>query len=367
MINLSTTPLNAWHRAHGAKMAPFAGWDMPIQYTGILHEHEHTRAKASVFDICHMGEFLIHGPGSTAALAEAISANLRTLAPGRCRYGFLLNEEGGILDDLITYRLADDSYMLVINAACVEQDWGVLRERLPQGIKLENISESTGKIDLQGPAALEVLQKLFPPDRFMDWRSLPYYAFAEIFLNGKKTIISRTGYTGELGYEIYLPAEETLRQWELCLEHPLIGPAGLGARDTLRLEAGLLLYGQDMDSMRTPAEAGYAEMLTSPDAYVGKAGAPRLRQRLTPLVLPGRRSARHGHKVLTHDGDGREIGLITSASFAPSLGYSIALAYIDQDQAAADKYLILTDRAPLEAERAVLPFYKTGTARNKLM
>jgi aminomethyltransferase len=153
------TPLAAWHEAHGAKMAPFAGWLMPIQYEGIVAEHEHTRRKASLFDICHMGEFRIDGPGAGAELAKALSHNLATLKEGRCRYGFLLNAEGGVLDDCIVYRLAGDSFMLVVNAACAAGDFTALRERLPRTVSLTDISPATAKIDLQGPQSAAVLEQ----------------------------------------------------------------------------------------------------------------------------------------------------------------------------------------------------------------
>lgn len=360
-MTVQVTPLTDWHKEHGAKMAPFAGWDMPIQYAGIIQEHEHTRKGASIFDICHMGEFIVSGPGATEALSKALTTNLATLKTGRCRYGFLLNEQGGILDDLITYRLQEEKYLLVVNASCIDLDYQTLLQRFPSGVELKNISEQVGKIDLQGPASLEVLSAALPSD----WKSVPYFGFIETTFDGEKTLISRTGYTGELGYEIYLPSGKTLKMWELLLSNPLVKPAGLGARDTLRLEAGLPLNGQDLDPQHNPAELGYSSMLTSEADYVGKAGAFEVRQVLTALTIPGRRSARHGHKVLLPDGT--EAGVVTSGSFAPSLGYAIAFAYIDKAYAGKDKYLIQADRTQLEGSRVDLPFYKEGTARKKLV
>lgn len=342
-------------------MAPFAGWNMPIQYTGIIQEHEQTRKSASIFDICHMGEFIVSGAGAGEALGKALSTNLATLAEGRCRYGFLLTEQGGIMDDLITYRLEADKYMLVVNASCIKQDYDALRERLPQNIELNDLSDSMGKIDLQGPRSLEVLAEVLPSD----WNTVPYFGFRETAFDGDKILISRTGYTGELGYEIYVPAGKAIKMWELLLTSPLVKPAGLGARDTLRLESGLPLNGQDLDPSHTPAEVGYSAMLTSEANYVGKAAAKNIRQVLTALTIPGRRSARHGHKVLTMDG--KEAGVVTSGSFAPSLGYAVALAYIEKDLSGQDKYMIQADRTALEASRAELPFYKDGTARKKLV
>lgn len=356
-----STPLTPWHIEHGAKMAPFAGWNMPIQYTGIIQEHEHTRKEASIFDICHMGELIVSGPGAGEALMKALTSNLSSLAAGRCRYGFLLNEAGGIMDDMVTYRLEENKYMVVVNAACIAQDLAVLRERLPRSVQIEDISARTGKIDLQGPRSLEALTALMPGD----WQSIPYFGFREAAFADEKILVSRTGYTGELGYELYVPAEKTLQMWELLLSSPLVKPAGLGARDTLRLESGLPLNGQDLSPERTPAEAGYAAMLTSEADYVGKDGAKDVRRVLTALSIPGRRSARHGNKVLTLEGT--EAGEVTSGSFAPSLGYAVALAYIAKDLSGQDKYIIQADRAQLEAAHVTLPFYKYGTARKKLL
>jgi aminomethyltransferase len=348
-------------------MTPFAGWDMPIQYSGILQEHEHTRRQASIFDICHMGEFLVSGKNATRSLGLALTANLETLKPGHCRYGFLLNEHGGILDDLITYRLEEEKYMLVVNAACIRTDLEIFGQRLDRGLGLEDISAGTGKIDLQGPAALEVLSTVFPPELFSDWRTLPYFGFREINRKGTKILVSRTGYTGELGYELYLPADKVQELWEDLSLHPQVKPAGLGARDTLRLEAGFPLNGQDLTPEHSPAEAGYAGMLNSASDYVGKAGAVKIRQVLVPLAIPGRRSARHGNKVLLPEGERPQVGEVSSASFAPSLGYAVALAYIDKEQSGRDKYLVQADRAILEASRTELPFYRQGTARKKLV
>ncbi|MDR1243315.1 MAG: glycine cleavage system aminomethyltransferase GcvT [Deltaproteobacteria bacterium] len=358
MDNLQT-PLGNWHMAHHAKMAPFAGWNMPIQYAGILAEHTHTRTAASIFDICHMGEFMISGVNASEALSRAITVNIGKLRTGRCSYGFLLNGQGGILDDLVAYRLAENEFMLVVNAACRAADFAVLRERLPQSVTLRDISDKVGKIDLQGPLSRQVLQEILPGE----WTQLPYFGFARGSFNGGRLLVSRTGYTGELGYEIYVPAAAATAMWEHLLTHGLVRPAGLGARDTLRLEAGLPLNGQDLEPFRTPAEAGYGAMLTSDAPYVGKERAFDLREVLTALSIPGRRSARHGNAVVSKHGE--QAGVITSASFAPTLGHAVALAYIAEKHAQDAAFIIRTDRADLEAARVALPFY-AGTARIKI-
>ncbi|MDK2874109.1 MAG: aminomethyltransferase [Desulfomicrobiaceae bacterium] len=359
MADLHTSPLTSWHHAHGARMAPFAGWDMPIQYTSILEEHQHTRTQASIFDICHMGEFFLSGPGATDALARIVTHNLETLKPGRCRYGFMLNDNGGVLDDLIVYRLAADDYMLVVNAATTASDLAWIREHLPRGLTLEDRSSLTAKIDLQGPQSFAVLAQIIPGT----WTDLAYFAFRPVTWRGMELLVSRTGYTGELGVELYVPWNRALELWEALLEHPLVKPAGLGARDTLRLEMGLPLYGQDLDTAHTPVEAGYGALLTSPAEFIGKSALPLVRERLVGLALEGRRSARHGDGVLLGD---RVVGRVTSGSFAPSLGHAIALAYVTAEAADADAFTIQAAKTLLSARKVELPFYTQGTARTKL-
>ncbi|MDL2209956.1 glycine cleavage system aminomethyltransferase GcvT [Desulfovibrio sp. OttesenSCG-928-O18] len=358
MTTLLKTPLHDWHVSHKAKMAPFAGWDMPIQYTGIIAEHVHTREKASVFDICHMGEFILKGPGAKAALAKAVTHNLDTLKPARCRYGFLLNEAGGIIDDLIVYHIEEDHYMIVVNAACREGDYREIAARLPSGLSFTDVSDEMGKIDIQGPASVDALEHILPGP----WRQIPYFGIVQAEFDGAPLIVSRTGYTGELGFELYLPLKKTLALWEACIADKDVEPAGLGARDTLRLEVGLPLYGQDLDTAHTPAEAGYGGMLSSTAEYVGKARATDIRESLTALSIPGRRSARHNDEVFL---DGKKVGIVTSASFAPSLGNAVALAYIAKDFAEAENYTIAAAKTELVATRVALPFYTKGTARMK--
>lgn len=360
MSELLKTPLNAWHRAQGAKMGPFAGWEMPIQYAGILAEHTHTRTAASVFDICHMGEFRIEGNGAASALACALTHNLATLNVGKCRYGFLLNEQGGILDDLIVYRKGEDSFMLVVNGACAATDFAAVRARIPAAITVEDISSRTAKIDLQGPKSLEVLENLLK-ESFHD---LGYFSFRETRFTGVPLLVSRTGYTGELGYELYLDWNKAQSLWEALLRNETVKPAGLGARDTLRLEAGLPLYGHELDSEHTPAEAGMEKMLTSTADYVGKTGAQRVDQVLLPLIIEGRRTGRNGDAVLLPDGTAA--GRVTSGSYAPSLGCSVAFAWVDRAHAKEETFAVRTAKALLPARKGTLPFYTRGTARQKL-
>lgn len=360
MSDLFKTPLHEWHVANGAKMVPFAGWDMPVQYTGIIDEHNHTRTQASVFDICHMGEFKLMGTKARDALSKIVTHNLSTLGPGRCRYGFLLNEDGRALDDLIVYCLTDESYMLVVNGACVERDYNWIKSHLPEDMFFEDISNMTAKIDLQGPQANAVLNKVLGED----WSFLTYFAFKQTEFDSDPMLISRTGYTGELGYELYIRQEKALQLWEKITADPRVKPAGLGARDTLRLEMGMALYGQDLDDQHTPAEAGMGFFLKSTTDYIGKEKAFDVRESLIPLKLEGRRAARHDDPVFLPSGE--EVGRVTSGSFAPSLGHAIALAYVKPEAADEENFLLGKSKKKISAAKTTLPFYKEGTARVKL-
>jgi aminomethyltransferase len=348
------------HVALGAKMVDFAGYEMPVQYESIIAEHNHTRTQASLFDISHMGEFTLRGDGAMAALEKIVTHNLRTLAPGKCRYGFLLNERGGVLDDLIVYCLGQDDYMLVVNAACEKKDFDWIDGHLPAGLDLVNISEETAKIDLQGPLALQVLESVFEPG----WRRLGYFNFEQARFDGRSCLVSRTGYTGELGYELYIDTDRAAKLWDELLHDEHCKPAGLGARDTLRLEMGYPLYGQDIDEEHTPVEAGYEWMLSSEADFIGKSGLGAPREFLIPLKFDCRRCARCGATIV--DDAGNEIGRITSGSFSPSLGHSIALAYIVKEHADKKRFKVVAGKAELEAMKTDLPFYKDGTARKKL-
>ncbi|QJB57735.1 glycine cleavage system aminomethyltransferase GcvT [Pseudodesulfovibrio sp. zrk46] len=360
MTDLEITPLTQWHRDNGAKMAPFAGFDMPVQYKGIIVEHKHTRTKAGIFDISHMGEFALAGEGAKDALNKIVSHDLETLAPGKCRYGFLLNESGGINDDLIIYCLAQDEYMLVVNGACREKDFKHIQANLPESILLTDISDQTAKIDVQGPESLDVINDLMNEK----WNHLKYFNFETTEKLGFSMIISRTGYTGELGYELYLPADNALEIWEKLATDERTEPIGLGARDTLRLEIGYPLYGQDLDEKHTPKEAGAGFFLKKETDYIGKAGLAEVKESLIALSIEGRRTPRHHDEVLLSSGE--KTGTITSGSFAPSLGHCVALAYVKANDADNDTFIIKTARTELEAKKVSLPFYTEGSARMKV-
>lgn len=361
MTALLRTPLYDLHVALGAKMGPFAGWDMPIQYSGIIDEHLHTRSQAGLFDISHMGEFFLEGPGAAEALSKVLTHNIATLKVGRCRYGFLLNEKGGVEDDLIVYRCGDDWFMIVVNAGCRAKDFQLLKERLPADLKLTDPSDEIAKIDLQGPESVAVLETVLPGH----WRRLPYFGFVNVDYEGEPLMVSRTGYTGELGFELYVGAAKAESLWKRLIADSRVKPVGLGARDTLRLEVGLPLYGQDLDAGHTPAEAGYTAMLTSEAPYVGKEHAHDVREKLIALSLPGRKSARHGNIIALPSG--KEVGVVTSGSYGPSVEHAIAIGYVKADESEAGEYIIKTGKSDLTATQVKLPFYTKGTARQAIL
>jgi len=356
------TPLFAEHLALGARMAPFAGWDMPIQYTSILSEHDHTRRATSVFDICHMGEFEVDGPTALADLERLLTMPVASLAVGQCRYGYLLRDDGGVLDDLTCYRLGPERFWLVVNAGTRAQDAAWIREHLGAATRFVDRSDEIGKLDIQGPtarAATEQALGLRLPD-------LGYFRFAEITLLGVPCLLSRTGYTGEFGYELYCPAQTVNAFWTRLLAGGTIKPAGLGARDTLRLEMGYALYGHELTLARTPAGAARGRYIHSAKEFIGKpavmAELAQPHQWLVGLRLASRRAARAGDLVLAQ---GQPVGTITSGSLAPSLGVAVALAYIDVALATPGQAVELQGRdAKLAATVVALPFYTAGTARN---
>jgi len=365
---VKSTPLVAEHEALHAKMVNFAGWNMPVQYEhGILFEHQHTREKCSLFDICHMGEFNVKGAGVAAALDRIVARPVEDQPIGSCRYNLLLNDEGGILDDLILYRRAEESFFIVVNAGCIDGDAARFQSLLPAGISFENSSDKTAKLDLQGPESINVLCEIWD----LSQEDLPsYFHFIEIERFGVRVIVSRTGYTGELGFELYLPADSVVFFWRQFLAHKLVEPAGLGARDTLRLEAGLPLYGHEMSTDISPLETGYGKMLQlkkHPEReFSGKDGVQSrvANRQLCALYLEGRRAAREHTEV--RNGIGQKIGIVTSGCYAPSLGKAIALAYLEKDLIPEDQVVFLPlGRGEAKAHIGTMPFYKNGSVKGK--
>lgn len=366
---LRSTVLYDEHVAAGARMVPFAGWNMPVQYKGgILAEHQQTREHVSIFDICHMGEFRVFGAGATEALDRIMARPVYDQPYGTCRYNFLLNKDGGIIDDLIVYYTGENDYFIVVNASRIGEDAEQIRSQLPDGVAFVDISGETAKLDLQGPECLDVMTEATG----LAVGELPrYFRWAWVEIQGVRILLSRTGYTGELGFEMYFPVEHAVKLWRYFLEFPNVKPAGLGARDTLRLEIGLALYGHEFNTETTPLEAGYGGMLKldeNPDRdFIGKEamlkkGADRA---LVGVYLEGRRAARDGAEVF--DVDGLLIGEVTSGGFAPSLGHAVALAYVNKSALDKGNEVFLTaGNATIPGTIGELPFYKKGTARKKI-
>jgi aminomethyltransferase len=357
---LARTPLYDLHVAHGARMVPFAGYAMPVQYkSGILAEHLHTREKAGLFDVSHMGQAVLSGADAAQRLEGLVPADIIGLASQRQRYTQFLDENGGILDDLMVTRFSGDEERLglIVNAANKGTDFAHLRARLP-GVKLE-VLDDRALLALQGPKAAEVLSNLVPSVdtmAFMSWRDLDWDA-TQLF-------VSRSGYTGEDGYEISIPAERARAFAETLLQDERVALIGLGARDSLRLEAGLCLHGHDIDASTTPIEAGLAWSIQKRRRQDGGfPGADRIQRELTNrparrrvgLELAGKAPAREGAEVTSSDG--RLIGRVTSGGFAPSLGRPIAMAYVESDFAVPGTELnIIVRGTPLPARVTQMPF-----------
>jgi len=362
MDELKSTPLLAEHENLKALIAPFGGWNMPIQYDSIIAEHRWCRRKAALFDICHMGEFLFRGEVTSSGLENVFTFSVKSIPIGRSRYGFLLNERGGIVDDLIVFRLAEDEAMVVTNAATIGKDFAVISERL-RGGEFRDISSSTGKIDIQGPLAREVMVKVAGPEI----AAIPYFRFIRTRLLGCDMIVSRTGYTGELGYEIFLPSEKVVEFWRLFLEDERVKPAGLGARDLLRLEMGYSLYGNDIDEETTPLEAGLEAFVNLDKDFVGRDALVRQKEeglkRVRAAFRAGsRRSPRH-HYGIFHEG--ALAGHVTSGAFSPMLGCGIGLGLVRPEAAMAGSSITIShENVSMEAVVCELPFYGDGSLRN---
>jgi aminomethyltransferase len=358
---LRHTPLYELHVARGARMVDFAGYEMPVQYpAGIIAEHLHTRAQAGLFDVSHMGQIRLRGAGAARALEALVPGDIEALTPQRMRYTLLLNEEGGILDDLMVTRV-EDGLMLVVNAACKDADLAHLRARLGGAVEIEPQFERA-LLALQGPAAAAVLARFAPGiDR------IPFMSAADVGVAGVPCVVTRSGYTGEDGYEISMAPEEAVAVAERLFDEPEVAPIGLGARDTLRLEAGLCLYGHDIDETTTPIEAGLAWTIGKRRrAESGFPGADRIlrefaegpRCKRVGLRPEGRAPAREGTAVT--DESGRAIGSVTSGGFGPSVGGPIAMGYVDAAHAANETKLSLVVRdVPRPAQVAPMPFVTT--------
>ena len=363
-IPLKRIPLHDTHLALGAKMVPFAGYEMPVRYSSGVTEHLAVRESVGIFDVSHMGEFFVEGPGALALIQRLTANDAAKLHSGKVQYSALLNEQGGIVDDLLVYRLGADRYMLVVNAANIEKDWAWISRHNTQDVKLRNASDEYALFAVQGPKATATLQPLTD----VDLAAMAYYSFQVApFAGVADVIISATGYTGAGGYEIYVRNEAAKVVWDRIMEVGVafgIQPVGLGARDTLRMEMGYCLYGNDISEETNPYEAGLG-WITRPDKEGGcMAGEPLraakaagVERKLVGFTMLDRGIPRSHYPIV--DAAGEEIGEVTSGTQSPSLNVGIGMGYVQKAYAApgTEFYIQIRDRN-LKAQVTKLPFYQ---------
>jgi aminomethyltransferase len=360
---MKNTPFTQMHIDLGAKMAAFAGYNMPISYSGINEEHHTVRQNAGVFDVSHMGEFLLKGPKALDLIQRITSNDASKLTEGKAQYSCLPNDNGGIVDDLIVYCLKEnEEYMLVVNASNIDKDWKWISEHNTEGVRMENISDATGLLAVQGPKAVQYMQQLTD----LNITNLKYYTFVKgTFAGVDDVIISATGYTGAGGVEIYFDSKpgNAERIWDEIFR---IGTPngmkaiGLAARDTLRLEMGYCLYGNDIDDTTSPLEAGLGWITKFTKDFTARAileqqKAEGIRRKLVGLEMIDKGIPRHGYTI--QNAAGEEIGYITSGTQAPSLGKAIGMAYIRKDfsQEGSDVFVMIRDKA-VKAQVVKMPF-----------
>lgn len=361
---LHKTPLFDRHTALGARMMEFGGWSMPLQYSGIVEEHRAAREAAALFDTCHMGEVDVEGPEALSLLEKTTIRPIENLLTGRMRLTVITNDRGGIIDDLTVYRLAHDRFRLVFNASNREKavDWlNAVRERVGlNGAAVTDRTMETGKIDLQGPRSREILRPIAGDGP----GALRYYHFLETDIEGVPVLISRSGYTGEDGFEIYVPWEKTSFFWDLILREGKkagILPAGLGARDTLRVEAGMMLYGHELSEDVTPLEVVYDKLVNLSGDFTGvqvlrKEEEEGSKRKLVGLEMTGRGIPREGYPVLA---GGRQVGVVTSGTYGITVQKSIGMAFVTPEYAQVGETLAVQIRGKEVPARVVeLPFYR---------
>jgi len=360
---MKNTPFTEKHLALGAKMAEFAGYNMPISYSSINEEHHTVRQNAGVFDVSHMGEFLLKGPNALDLIQRVCSNDASKLTVGKAQYSCLPNEKGGIVDDLIIYCLKEnEEYLLVVNASNIEKDWNWISQHNTQGVVMENISDKMGLLAVQGPNAVKYMQELTDADL----SNLKYYTFTQTQFAGiPNVIISATGYTGSGGVEIYFlhEGDNAEKIWNAIFEvgapHGL-KPIGLAARDTLRLEMGYCLYGNDIDDTTSPLEAGLGWITKFTKDFTAKAileaqKATGITRKLSGIEMVDKGIPRHGYKI--QNAAGEEIGYITSGTQAPSLGKAVGMAYLRKDATAegTEIFVMIRDKAT-KAKVVKMPF-----------
>ncbi len=359
---MKNTALSHLHTELGAKMVPFAGYNMPVQYEGVNIEHETVRNGVGVFDVSHMGEFLLTGPGALDLIQRVTTNDASTLTIGRAQYSCLPNGKGGIVDDLIVYRLKEEQYLLVVNASNIEKDWAWISSHNTENVEMRNLSDDYSLLAIQGPKALEAMQSLTS----VDLTAIKYYHF-EVgpFAGIDYVIISATGYTGSGGFEIYVKNEFAEQLWNAVFKAGAdwgIKPIGLAARDTLRLEMGFCLYGNDIDDTTSPIEAGLGWITKFTKDFVDsdilkaqkEAGVSR---KLVAFEMVERGIPRHDYRIL--DSEGNEIGKVTSGTMSPSMKIAIGMGYVSTSFAAVDTEIFIEIREKgIKAKIVKLPFYK---------
>ena len=363
---LKRTPLRDVHVKAGARMVPFGGWDMPVQYSGIIDEHRAVRRAVGLFDISHMGEFEVRGPDALAAVQRLCTNDAAALQVGQVQYSALCYPDGGIVDDLTIYRLGPDHFMLVVNASNIDKDWAWVTAHRVGRAEWADVSGETALLAVQGPKAEAVVARLAD----QDVTRLGYYHFARGAVAGVAGIISRTGYTGEDGFELYVPAGQAERLWHAILEAgrgDAIQPIGLGARDTLRLEMKYALYGNDIDQTTNPLEAGLGWIVKPARGdFIGRDAIEALRargigRRLVGFEMADRAVPRHGYRLMA---GGAAVGVVTSGSFGPSVERSIGLGYVPAALASIGTPLEVEIRGALQPARvAKTPFYPSHTKK----
>ena len=361
---MKTTPFTEKHISLGAKMHEFAGYNMPIEYSGIIDEHNTVCQGVGVFDVSHMGEFWVKGPQALAFLQQVTSNDVAALEPGRAQYSCFPNEEGGIVDDLLVYQYEPEKYLLVVNASNIEKDWNWCVSHNSVGAELENSSDRTAQLAIQGPMAIKVLQKLTP----IDLSTIPYYHFTHgEFAGEKDVIISNTGYTGAGGFEIYFYPEAAMKIWDAIFEAGAeygIKPIGLGARDTLRLEMGFCLYGNDLDDHTSPIEAGlgWITKFVEGKNFTNRAALEQQKKegvsrKLVGFEMIDRGIPRHGYNLL--DAEGAVIGHVTSGTMSPTRKIGIGMGYVQKEFSKVGTEIYLDNRGrKLKAVIVKPPFRK---------
>lgn len=359
---MNKTALYNKHISMGAKMVPFAGFEMPVQYSGLTEEHFAVRERAGLFDVSHMGQFWVEGDGALALLQKVTTNNLQTLKDGQAQYSCLPNENGGIVDDLIIYKINDQKYFLVVNASNIEKDWAHISKYNTDNVVMKNASEELSLLAIQGPLASDILQKLTP----VVLADIPYYHFVQGPVAGvEEVIISNTGYTGSGGFEIYFKNEYAETLWDALLEagkEAGMLPCGLGARDTLRLEKGFCLYGNDIDDTTSPIEAGLGWITKFDKDFVSKElfekqKAEGVERKLVGFEMMERGIPRQGYGVVDSQGNG--IGQVTSGTSSPMLKNGIGLAYVALGHHLVGTEIFITIRNKnIPAKVVKLPFVK---------